>query len=227
MRRLRAVAASACALGVALAATAQAQPVQPDDMTMGNPNARVTVIEYGSASCPHCARFNNDVFPAFKAKYVDTGKVRYVFREFLTQPVELAAAGFLIARCGGRDKYFAALDGVFHAQAQIYQTGDAAGPLTKVAKAEGLSEAQANACVQDKAAIAALNARVQGYEKLDKIDSTPTFDVNGKRLTGEQTLDQISAAVDSALAPSTHGRPAHATHATHATHTVHHHHRTH
>jgi protein-disulfide isomerase len=180
-------------------------------MSLGNPEAKVTVIEYGSASCPHCARFNNEVFPAFKAKYVDTGQVRYVFREFLTDPVDLAAAGFLLARCEGPDKYFAILDGVFHAQAEIYQTQDAAGPLMRVARDNGLSEAQANACLQDRSAIDALNARVRGYEDTDHINSTPTFDVNGKRLEGEQTLAQISAAVDHALAAQTspHG---HATH---------------
>jgi protein-disulfide isomerase len=198
-------------LAIGIGARATGQPVGPDDMSMGNPDAKVTVIEYGSASCPHCARFNNEVFPAFKAKYVDTGKVRYVFREFLTDPAQLAAAGFLLARCAGRDKYFSTLDEVFHVQAEIYQTGDAAGPLTKVAKDAGLTEAQANACLESKTAIAALNARVDGYMKNDKIDSTPTFDVNGKRLEGEQTLAQLSAAVDQALAPAPHAR-RHVTH---------------
>src|SRR5580698_5039034 len=68
--------------------------VAPDDMTLGNPRAKVTVIEYASASCPHCAHFNNEVFPAFKAKYIDTGRIHYVFREFLTPPAEVAAASF-------------------------------------------------------------------------------------------------------------------------------------
>jgi protein-disulfide isomerase len=213
----RGMLVAAIALGLVFGAAVEAQPVAPSDMSMGDPGAKVTVIEYGSASCPHCARFNNEVFPAFKAKYVDTGKVRYVFREFLTDPVQLAAAGFLLARCGGPDKYFAILDGVFHAQDEIYQTQDAAGPLIRVARANGLSEAAANACLQDPTAISALNARVQGYETTDHINSTPTFDVNGKRIEGEQTLAQISAVVDHALAPT----PAHA-HVTHATHVTHH-----
>ena len=72
--------------------------VSADDMAMGNAQAKVTVIEYASASCPHCAEFNNEVFPAFKAKYIDSGKIHYVFREFLTPPAEVAASGFLIAR---------------------------------------------------------------------------------------------------------------------------------
>ncbi len=199
------------ALTLLVAAPALAQPVQPSDMSMGNPHAKVTVIEYGSASCPHCARFNNEVFPAFKTKYVDTGKARYVFREFLTDPVQLAAAGFLLARCGGPDKYFSILDGVFHAQEEIYQTQEITGPLMRVAHDNGLTDAQANACLQDQTAIDALNARVQGYEKTDGIDSTPTFDVNGKRLQGEQTLAEISTAVDHALSAAAASR-AHVTH---------------
>jgi len=208
----RSALVAALGVGLALGIAARAQPAPPpSDMSMGNPEAKVTVIEYGSASCPHCARFNNEVLPAFKAKYVDTGKVRYVFREFLTDPVDLAAAGFLLARCGGPDRYFAILDGVFHAQAEIYQTQDAAGPLMRVARDNGLSEAQANACLQDQSAIEALNARVRGYEDTDHINSTPTFDVNGKRLEGEQTLAQISAAVDHALAAPMSAH-AHTTH---------------
>ena len=121
---------AAAALGLLTALPAQAAAPVSDDMSMGNPNARVTVIEYGSASCTHCAHFNNDIFPAFKAKYVDTGRVRYVFREFLTEPVNLAAASFILARCAGRDKYFSVLDAVFHAQADIYKTGDAT-PCTR------------------------------------------------------------------------------------------------
>src|ERR1700744_5268888 len=94
--------------------------VTADDMSLGNPNAKVTVIEYASVACPHCARFNNDVFPAFKAKYIDTGKIHYVFREMLVggdAEMQMAAAGFLMARCAGKDKYFSVVDAIFHGQA--------------------------------------------------------------------------------------------------------------
>jgi protein-disulfide isomerase len=169
-------------------------------MTLGSPKAPVTVIEYASASCPHCARFNNEVFPAFKAKYIDTGKVRYAFREFLTQPVELAAATYLIARCAGSDKYFQVLDGVFHAQTEIYQTGEMKGPMLKIAKDAGLDEAAVNACLADQKAIAAMNGRVKTYATRDQITGTPTFVVDGERLVGEQTLDQLDTAIAAAEA---------------------------
>ena len=140
----------AVVLGLTAALPASAAQPVGDDMSMGAADAKVTVIEYGSASCTHCARFNNDIFPGFKAKYVDTGQVRYVFREFLTEPVNLAAASFLLARCAGKDKYFSVLDAIFHAQAGIYKTGDADAALNKIAKDAGLSDAQANACLSDK-----------------------------------------------------------------------------
>ncbi|MEY4256174.1 MAG: hypothetical protein RLZZ141_1401 [Pseudomonadota bacterium] len=94
--------------GLSLAACGQGKggAVTDEEMSMGKADAKVTVIEYASASCSHCATFNAEVFPAFKTKYVDTGRVKYVFREFITPPAELAAAGFLTARCGGKDKYF-------------------------------------------------------------------------------------------------------------------------
>lgn len=171
--------------------------VTDEDMSLGNPQAKVTVIEYASASCPHCARFNNDVFPAFKAKYIDTGKIHYVFREFLTPPVEVAAAGFLTARCAGHSKYFSVLDAIFHGQQAMFESGDYRGGLLRIAQSAGMTEAQFNACVSDEAALKALNDRVTKYEQAG-INSTPTFVVNGKSLTGEQTLASMDAAIAAA-----------------------------
>ncbi len=117
-RRLALVLAAAASLA---ACSKVGGSAVPDDMTMGNPNAKVTVIEYASVACPHCAAFNNELFPAFKAKYIDTGKVRYVAREALTGNPALAAAGFLLARCAGKDKYFFVTDAIYRAQDQIYE----------------------------------------------------------------------------------------------------------
>ena len=190
---LVALSLAACAKGGGSAATS-------DDMSMGNPAAKVTVIEYASASCPHCAAFNNEVFPAFKAKYIDTNKIHYVFREFLTPPQEVAAAGFLTARCAGKDKYFSILDAIYRGQQAMYQSGDFRGGLLRIAESSGLTESQFNACITDDAAIKALNDRVQTYIKRDNITGTPTFVVNGKTLDGEQSLDKLSTAIDAAQA---------------------------
>ncbi|HEY2659276.1 MAG TPA: DsbA family protein [Caulobacteraceae bacterium] len=174
--------------------------VTADDMSMGNPAAKVTVIEYASASCPHCARFNNEVFPAFKAKYIDTGKINYVFREFLTPPTNMAAAGFMTARCAGKDKYFSVLDAIYRNQEAMFQSGDIRGGLQRIAQSAGLSEQQFTACVTDDKALTALNDRVQRYETKDNITGTPTFMVNGKKLDGEQTLASLDAAISAAQA---------------------------
>ena len=197
-----AVLSGLIAFGGLGAAGARAEPdwrVLPSDMALGSPKAKVTVIEYASASCPHCAAFNNQVLPAFKAKYIDTGKVRYVLREYLTEPVDFAAAGFLTARCGGPSRYFSLLDQVYRHQAQVYQTGDVYGVLMQAAKAGGLTEAQFNACVYDGKALAAVNDRADTYAQRDQIDVTPSFVVNGVRLEpGFKTLEQMDAAIAAA-----------------------------
>ena len=181
---------------LALAGCNKAPKADAADMTMGDAKAKVQMIEYASASCSHCARFNNDVFPAFKAKYIDTGKVHYTFKEFLTPPVEVAAAGFLTARCAGKDKYFSVLDAIFHAQAEMFQTGDMRGVLLRVAQSAGMTEAQFNSCITDETALKALNARVDNATKIDKISGTPTFIINGKQVaSGEVTMQQLDAAV--------------------------------
>jgi len=193
------------ALGLSLALAACGKgggtAVSDDDMTLGDPDAPVTVIEYASASCPHCARWNEEVWPSFKEKYVDTGRVHYVFREFLTPPVEVASAGFLMARCAGEDKYFSVLDAIFRAQTVMYQTGDYRGELLRIGKSAGLSEDEFNACIRDEEALKALNARVEKAIREDEISATPTFIVNGEKAgDGEMTLEQLDAAIAKAEA---------------------------
>lgn len=173
-------------------------PVTPADMAIGNPKAKVTVVEYASLSCPHCAHFANTVFPAFKKKYVDTGKVRFVYREFLTEPAALAAAPALLARCAGPKRYFAVIETFFAEQPGVYASGNARPALMKAAKAGGLSEARADACVKDEAAQKALYARVQNAVEADGVDSTPTFFVNGVKLEGDHQLADLDKAIAAA-----------------------------
>jgi protein-disulfide isomerase len=189
-----------CGLSLAACSQGKGGSVTDEEMVMGKADAKVTVIEYASASCSHCATFNAEVFPAFKAKYIDSGKVKYVFREFITPPAELAAAGFLTARCGGKDKYFSVLDGVFRSQEEIFRTGDMRSPLVKVAKSAGMTEEQFMACVSDEKALKALAARVEKFAKQDNITGTPTFLVNGKKLDGEQNLAAFDTAISAAEA---------------------------
>jgi protein-disulfide isomerase len=169
------------------------------EMTLGSPNAKVTIIEYASITCPHCARFNEDVFPQIKKKYVDTGQVRYVFREFLTPPANVAAAGFLLARCAGKDKYFSVIDALFHSQNEIFSTGDVRGVLFRVGRGAGLTDDQITACIQDEAALKALNDRVEKAINVDKVNATPTFKIGDKTLQGEQPLSAFDAAIQPLL----------------------------
>ncbi len=175
--------------------------VTSDDMSLGDPKAKVTVIEYASLSCIHCGKWNKEVYPAFKAKYIDTGKVHYVFREFITQPAELAVAATLMARCAGKDKYFGVVDSAFHAQEEIFRTGDIRGGLLPIAQSAGLSEDEFMKCVGDEKAINELSARVERYAKEANITGTPTFFFNGDKYDkGELSLAEIDAAYAKALA---------------------------
>jgi protein-disulfide isomerase len=182
---------------------AKTSTVTADDMSMGSPTAKVTMIEYASVACPHCARFNNEVFPTFKAQFIDTGKVHYVFREMLVggdQEMSMAAAGFLLARCAGKDKYFSVVDTVFHDQEQIYKSGDVRDGLLKIAESAGMTEPQFTSCISDDKSIRALNDRVETYAKRDHINGTPTFIINGKTLDGEQSMATLTTAVNAAQA---------------------------
>ena len=178
-------------------------PLTTDDMSQGNASAKVTVIEYASVGCPVCGRWDMDIFPSFKAKYIDTGKVHYVFREMLvgqSEELNLGVAGFLLARCAGKDKYFAVTDAIFHVQPDIYGGKvDAHTALLNVAKSVGMNETQFDACINDAAGLTALQKRAEDHAVNDHIDSTPTFVVNGVMLTpGYHPLSDLDAAIAAA-----------------------------
>ncbi len=192
----RGLAALSC-IGVLTGAGTASTPVATVDaagnMVLGNPHARVIVAEYASVGCPHCAVWAREVYPAFKAKYIATGKVRFVLHEMLTGNPTLAAAGFLTARCAGTPKYFEVIDAVFARQAEIAAKG---GPVLKsIAHDAGLSDEQFKACLGDEAALKALGKRTDDDAQAHHVTGTPTFFVNDKRLDGEQSLGQLDAAI--------------------------------
>jgi protein-disulfide isomerase len=169
------------------------QPSSPGEMTLGNPRAPVTVIEYASVGCPHCADWANQVFPEFRSKYIDTGKVRFVFREMLTGNPTLAAAGFLIARCAAPDRYFQVVDDVFASQAELARDGVEA--LARIGARAGLDRAKFDACLEDRAALQALDQRTQADAAAHGVSGTPTFFVGDEKLDGEQSLEALDAAI--------------------------------
>jgi len=190
-------APSAKSSSAAPSASSSKVSLAPEEV-MGDPKAKVTLIEYASAACPHCARMNNEVLPQLKKAYIDTGKVKYVFREMLTDPVPFAGTAFMMARCGGDKNYFALLDDVFHQQQAIYESGDLPGGLLKIGAKYGLDKDKINACMGDDA-VNALNDRVARADK-DGIEGTPTFVIGDAKLVGEQSYEQLAAAIDKQLA---------------------------
>jgi protein-disulfide isomerase len=188
------------ALAASLAACGpKGAKVTAEDMTLGNPNAKVTVVEYASVACPHCAKWNEEVFPGFKAKYIDTGKVNYVAREALTGEPTLANAGAMLARCAGKDKYFQVTDALYKAQNTIFQTGAIRDELLTIARSAGMSEEQFNSCLSDENAAKSAE-RLEKQMKADKIQGTPTFIVNGKKVGGEEGGEATLAQLDAAIA---------------------------
>src|SRR6516225_2655659 len=207
MRAFAALALSLC-LAAGLVACKKASSPAPQgaegDMSLGSPNAKVQVIEYASLGCPICAKWNNEQFQTFKAKYIDSGKVHYTLREFLTGDQPVAAAGFLLARCVGKDKYFDVVDAVWRQEAPLLEQADKDSEkrdaMIKIAESAGLSEQQFQDCVNNDAALNALNQKSQRFENEDHISSTPTFVINGKAFSG--SLDGLDAAVAAAVTAS-------------------------
>ncbi len=181
---------------VPLADLAVASPL--GDMVMGAENAPVTIIEYASMTCPHCAHFAVETFPKLKERYIDTGKVRYIFREF---PLDVVAAGAsLLARCADKDKYFSLLDLLFHTQVN-WAVQNPLEPLFDVVKQAGFSRESFNACLDTKNnenSRKILNGiestRNHAADKL-KVTSTPTFFINGKRVAGALSIEEMEKEI--------------------------------
>jgi protein-disulfide isomerase len=200
MRRFTAVVAALLSLGLASCSQNKSFQALPDDMSLGNTDAKITVVEYASVGCPVCGKWQAEVYPAFKAKYIDSGKVNYVFREMLVggdAEVTVASAGFLLARCAGKDKYFQINDAIFAAQPGVFYSPR--DTLLDIAKSAGLNEAQFDKCVQDEAQVKALNDRVQNNAKAHDVGFTPTFEINGRKMEpGYHSLQELDAAIANA-----------------------------
>lgn len=173
------------------------------DMALGaDEGAKVTVVEYASVTCPHCAAWQNEVWPDFKTRYVDTKKVRYVFRELPTPPVEVATAGFLLARCAGEDRYFDVVHQLMGSQQEMMAGGPRAW-LLRTANAVGLNEQQFEQCVTDQKAIEAFEGRIRQAQNAG-VTGTPQFFVNGVQIItpgGEgASMEDLTRAIEAELA---------------------------
>lgn len=198
-RRAALTAAALAAMATVAGCTAKSGGAADGDMAVGaGPDAKVTVVEYASVTCGHCAVWNEEVWPEFKTKYVDTKKVRYVFREFPTPPQDIAVAGFLIARCAGEDKYFDVVHDIMASQKEWMAGVAPRTTLFRAAAAAGLSQEQTEACIRDKAAIEEMSDRIKAGIDAG-VTGTPTFIVNGTKVV-DSSLSGLSQAIDAELA---------------------------
>jgi len=176
-----------------------AKPVSLPDMALGPADAAVTITEYASMTCPHCAAFTEQVFPKLKKEFIDTGKIRFVFREF---PLDIkAAAGSMLARCIAKTdsgKYFAVVDLLFK------QQNEWAGPKTtevlkRIGKQAGLTEQNVEDCLKDQALLDKIAADQKYANDVLKVNSTPTFFINGEMLKGETSFEEFSKKINPLL----------------------------
>ena len=176
-----------------------AKPVSLPDMALGPADAPVTITEFASMTCPHCANFTETVFPKIKSEYIDSGKIRFVFREF---PLDIkAAAGSMLARCIAKDdggKYFAVIDMLFKQQ-NDWVLKNTTETLTRIGKQAGLSQQQVEDCLKDQALLDKIAADQKFAAEVLKVNSTPTFFINGEMLKGETSFEEFDKRIKSLL----------------------------
>ena len=195
-RRL-ALAGLVAALVVPALRPLHAQSVPVSEGVLGDAAAPVTMIEYSSLTCPHCAAFQKETLPGLKARYIDTGKVRFVMRVFPLDQIALRAA--VLAHCAGPERYPAFVDVFFQQQASWIRAADPIQALKQLARLGGLSAEQADACLADKAMEdGVLKSRLEGQQSFD-IKSTPTFIINGKSYSGSKSVEEFAAIIEPLL----------------------------
>ena len=176
-----------------------AKPVSLPDMALGPKDAPVTITEFASMTCPHCAAFTEKVFPKIKSEYIDTNKIRFIFREF---PLDIkAAAGSMLARCIAKDdagKYFAVIDMLFRQQNE-WVLKNTTETLTRIGKQAGLSQQQVEDCLKDQALLDKIAADQKYANEVLKVNSTPTFFLNGEMMKGEQSFEEFDKRIKSLL----------------------------
>ena len=207
LRRL-AGAALVCAAALAAAPALAVTAPQPDrtvdmakvlapgplpELSVGSPNG-VPVVEYGSLTCPHCAVFSRETFPQLKKEYIDTGKVRFIFREFARNTLDVA--GFVLARCLGDDKTFAADELLFAEQDKWAFADKPLEPLIAAMRPAGMTQAQATECLKNQKLADGIVAITKKATDEIHLTGTPTFVIDGKVYGGELTIDQLRAILD-------------------------------
>ena len=171
-----------------------------DDRILGNPEAPITIVEYASLTCPHCAHFTNDVLPELKKKWIDTGKAKLVLRDYPLDEPALRAA--MIARCAPPDRYYAYVDTFFGAQEKWATARDYRDALARLVKLGGMSREEFDNCLKNTALENKIvEGRLIASKELD-VNSTPTFFINGIKFTGAPTLEEFDKVLSGVAAKS-------------------------
>jgi protein-disulfide isomerase len=198
-----ALLAASALIGSAVPAVAQGpsteelmRPGPLPDLVLGKADAPVTIIEYASMTCPHCANFHKTTYPALKSKYIDTGKVRFIFREFPLD--DLAAAASMLARCAGPEKALTMIDVLFASQDK-WAVREPIPALLQIAKQAGFTQASFDECLKNqKLYDDILKIRERGSKEF-KVESTPTLFVNGKLMKGGATIEELDKVIQPLL----------------------------
>lgn len=167
------------------------------EMSMGKANAPVTMIEYSSLACPHCAAFHRDTLPKIKTEYIDTGKVRLIYRDFPLGTPALAAS--MVARCAGRDKFFGFLEILFRSQAQWSRSSNPLEGLSQVARFGGMSKADVKSCLKAQSLLEKIQAVAAQAQETMQVNSTPTFFIGKERISGAQPFEKFKKVIERAL----------------------------
>jgi protein-disulfide isomerase len=191
----------AAAIAVPLGAPAWAQTgpeLKPDDYFIGSADAPVTIFEYASFTCPHCRDFHNETLPQIKAEYIDTGKVKLVFRQFALNNVDLRIG--MAARCAPADKYMAIGDALYQTQESWMAASDPMVPVKQLMSMAGLAPATFDACVADEKNADPIVAGIDEADKQYGVSSTPTFFIGAEKIEGAKSFEEFKAAIDRQLA---------------------------
>jgi len=191
--------------GLAFLAPAKADTVSTEelmkpgplpDIALGAAEAPVTIVEYASMTCPHCAHFHETTFPELKKRFIDTGKVRFIFREFPLDP--LAAAGFMLARCAGDDKYYPMIETLF-SQQKTWAVQKPLPPLLAIAKQAGFTQQSFDQCLANQKLLDDIEKSRERASSKFGVNSTPTFFINGEKVAGALSIDELEKKIQPLL----------------------------